>query len=163
MPNGLGQPKLFPPLAGSEWLQVSDDTLIKMQLHGVTGPMLVDGKPYRNVMPANAATMTDEQVAEALTFVVQKWGADSKREISTTAVADTRAKYKGRKDMWTVKTIGEVPESAQPKAKTRQTTGQSSSGNSDPSDSGGATNIIMIAVIVLIMIVIGVATLRGNK
>jgi len=40
-----------PPLAGSPWVTGPEERLIKIVLHGVHGPMQVDGKIYDQEMP----------------------------------------------------------------------------------------------------------------
>jgi len=161
MPDGQGVAKLFPPLAGSQWLQLSDDTLIKMQLHGINGPMIVNGEPYRNVMPANAATMSDAQVAEALTYVVKKWGADPGREITGDAVAATRAKYAGRKEMWNVETLGELPPEQIEYLALKQSNPDAAAKVAQPE--GGGMIFVVVGVIALVLIGIAVGTLAGRK
>jgi nitrite reductase (NO-forming) len=43
-------------------------------LKGLTGPITVNGKPYNNMMPPQE--FTDDQVADALTYVMNSWGND---------------------------------------------------------------------------------------
>ncbi len=71
--TGAGIPGVFPPLAGSEWVTGPVENLIRIQLRGLMGPIKVAGKDYNSVMPPNAS-MTDEQIAEVLTYVRNEWG-----------------------------------------------------------------------------------------
>ena len=71
--NGQGLPNAFPPLAGSEWVKGPAENLIRMQLRGLTGKITVAGKKFNSTMPNNAS-MTDEQIAAALTYVRSSWG-----------------------------------------------------------------------------------------
>ena len=41
-------------------------------LKGLNGPIIVNGKPYNNVMPPQE--FTDDQVADVLTYVMNTWG-----------------------------------------------------------------------------------------
>ncbi len=51
-PTCLGLPGAFPPLAGSEWVKESDPTrIIRIVLHGVGGPIRVNGTLFNGVMP----------------------------------------------------------------------------------------------------------------
>ena len=72
-PTGDGIPNAFPPLAGSEWVNGPAENLIKIQLHGLAGPIEVKGKLYNGMMPANAA-MTNQEIADVLTYVRSNMG-----------------------------------------------------------------------------------------
>ena len=72
-PTGLGIPGAFPPLAGSEWVNGPVENLIRIQLRGLMGEIEVKGVKYNSVMPPNA-TMSDDQIAEVLTYVRNEWG-----------------------------------------------------------------------------------------
>lgn len=73
-PTGLGLPGVFPPLAGSEWVNGPAENLIRIQLRGLQGPITVKGVEYGNVPMAPNSTMTDDQIAEVLTYVRNAWG-----------------------------------------------------------------------------------------
>jgi len=70
--NGEGI-AVFPPLAESEWVNGPAENLVKIQLRGLTGPITVKGKEYNGMMPANA-TMTDQEIADVLTYVRSNMG-----------------------------------------------------------------------------------------
>jgi nitrite reductase (NO-forming) len=72
--NGEGMPGVFPPLAKSDFLQADKDRAIKVVLKGLSGPIVVNGKPYNNLMPPQE--YTDDQVADVLTYVMNSWGND---------------------------------------------------------------------------------------
>ena len=87
-PNGEGN-VTFPPLAKSEWVTGDKDTLIKMQLLGLTGPIKVRGKVYDGIpMPSNAR-LSDEDIANILTYVRSNWGNNAS-EITAAEVAKVR-------------------------------------------------------------------------
>ena len=44
--TGLGVPGTYPPLAGSEWVQGSEERLIRIVLHGLNGPVTVAGATF---------------------------------------------------------------------------------------------------------------------
>ena len=81
-PEGKGLPGVYPPLAGSEWVRSDASRLIKIVLHGLTGPLTVAGQnfggPGAVPMPAMGG-LSDEQIADVLTFVRATFGprADS--------------------------------------------------------------------------------------
>jgi mono/diheme cytochrome c family protein len=85
--NGGGDGTRFPPLAGSEWVSGDKTRLIRVVLNGLQGPIEVKGVPYSEIMPAHGSFMSDEQVAEVLTYVRGNFGNTSgpvtKEEVAT--------------------------------------------------------------------------------
>jgi len=72
-PEGKGLPGVYPPLAGSDWVRGDKARIIKVILHGLTGPVTVGGQNFGHLpnsvpMPALGG-LTDEQIADVLTFV----------------------------------------------------------------------------------------------
>jgi nitrite reductase (NO-forming) len=74
-PDGQGVPHAFPPLAGSDFLMADKTRSMHIVLHGLSGPVMVNGAKYDSVMPPVA--LTDEQVANVLTYVRNSWGNTS--------------------------------------------------------------------------------------
>ncbi len=76
-PEGKGLPGVYPPLAGSEWVRGDAARLIKIVLHGLTGPLTVTGQSFGGPgavpMPAMGG-LSDEQIADVLTFVRGTFG-----------------------------------------------------------------------------------------
>lgn len=70
--EGQGIPNAFPPLAKSDYLNADIERAISIILHGKTGEITVNGTTYNSVMTAQ--TLTDEQVANVLTYVYNSWG-----------------------------------------------------------------------------------------
>lgn len=72
--NGLPEAQ-FPPLAGSEWVQGSEDRLIRLTLHGITGPIEVKGVKYPGAVPMTPFKfLSDAEVADVLTYVRNSFG-----------------------------------------------------------------------------------------
>jgi len=72
--DGQGVPNQIPPLAKSDFLSSSDkDNIIRGVVAGRTGPITVNGKPYNATMIA-LAYLSDEQIANVLTYVRNSWG-----------------------------------------------------------------------------------------
>ena len=88
MQEGQGLPAVFPPLAGSDFLKADRDRAIKIPIKGLSGPIVVNGKPYNNLMPPQQ--FTDDQIADVLTYVMNSWGNDF-GTVSTTDVKRVRA------------------------------------------------------------------------
>ncbi len=73
-PTGMGLAGAFPPLAGSDYLKgLGRDKLIDSVLQGISGKITVNGVDYDNVMPP-MAHLSDEDIANALTYVTSSWG-----------------------------------------------------------------------------------------
>lgn len=72
--NGEGMTGVYPPLAGSDWMTKSNDTLIKIVLHGLMGQIEVKGIEYNNVMSPWGSALDDEEIANVLTYVRSSWG-----------------------------------------------------------------------------------------
>lgn len=71
--QGQGLPGIFPPLAGhaARLGQTPEGRayLVQLVLWGLSGPITVGGKIYQNVMPPQAASLSDEEVAAVLAYV----------------------------------------------------------------------------------------------
>jgi mono/diheme cytochrome c family protein len=73
--NGQGLAGQFPPLAGSEWVKAEGpNRIIRAVLNGLGGPITVSGAGFNNSMPPWKETLSDEQIANVLTFVRSEWG-----------------------------------------------------------------------------------------
>lgn len=72
--NGVGVPSVFPPLAGSSIVAGDPDRLIRIVLHGLQGPIEIDGKTFVGVMPAQGGQLDDAEIAAVLTYVRGAWG-----------------------------------------------------------------------------------------
>lgn len=74
--DGKGDGLRFPPLDNSEWVTGDKKRLIGVLLNGLEGTIEVKGKPYNSLMPSQSF-LTDEQIAEVLTYVRQSFGNDA--------------------------------------------------------------------------------------
>lgn len=70
--NGGGITGAFPPLAKSDYLNADVNRAIKQIINGSNGPITVNGKKYTTPMPKQE--LTDQQVADVLTYVYASWG-----------------------------------------------------------------------------------------
>ena len=72
-PEGQGLPGQIPPLAKSDFLMAHRENSIRGVLAGRSGEVIVNGKKYNAVMaPLNY--LTDEQIANVITYVRNSWG-----------------------------------------------------------------------------------------
>jgi len=69
--TGLGLPGAFPPLVGSDWVTGSQETLIRILLNGLQGPVEVAVTTYNGAMPAWRNVLADEEIAAVATYVRQ--------------------------------------------------------------------------------------------
>lgn len=74
MPDGKGMPNVFPPLAKSDFLMADRERAMRIVLKGLTGPVTVNGATYNSAMPAQESTLTEQQIADALTYVTNSFG-----------------------------------------------------------------------------------------
>jgi nitrite reductase (NO-forming) / hydroxylamine reductase len=88
-PDGKGMPGAFPPLAGSDYLAADTARAIRAVLHGLQGPVVVNGVEYNSVMPP-MTQLSDAEVADALTYAMNSWG-NRLGSVSTAQVAAIRA------------------------------------------------------------------------
>lgn len=75
--DGDGMPNLGPPLDSSEWVNGNPKVLLNILLHGLTGPITVDGESYTPEadMPALGAnpTISDQDLADISTYIRNEW------------------------------------------------------------------------------------------
>jgi putative heme-binding domain-containing protein len=104
--DGLGQPGQAPPLDGSEWVNGSPKTLIRIALHGLRGPVKVAGQEWNMQMPGlgESALMTDARMAGTLTYVRRAWN-NYGSPIDPGQVADVRLSAAGRSSPWTAEEL----------------------------------------------------------
>jgi mono/diheme cytochrome c family protein len=89
--RGTGLAGVAKPLVGSQWVLGTPARLVRIVLHGKEGEML---------MPPLGGALTDEQIANVLTYVRRSWG-NTASPISPTDVAEIRGATQGRNKPWT--------------------------------------------------------------
>ncbi len=102
-PEGKGLPGVYPPLASSEWVRGEASRLIKIVLHGLTGPWTVPGQDLggSGVVPMPAmGGLSDEQIADVLSFVRGAFGSNT-APVKATEVQAVRAASGRRELPWT--------------------------------------------------------------
>jgi glucose/arabinose dehydrogenase/mono/diheme cytochrome c family protein len=98
-----------PPLTGSARMNADKSVMVKILLHGLSGP--IDGKEYPSVMPSLGAN-PDEWVASVVNYVRYEFGNATRRFrrpgdttspfVSVTEVAKIRQETAGRVTPWTL-------------------------------------------------------------
>jgi len=89
--SGLGIPGAFPPLAGSDFLNANKTRAIGIVAGGLAGSIQVNGQTFNSQMPS--LELSDEDVANALTYVYSMWG-NAGHEVTPAEVAAVRAARK---------------------------------------------------------------------
>ena len=87
-PSGQGLPNVFPPLAGSDFLNADKSRAIKIVMAGRQGEVVVNGTKFNNNMPA--FPLGNEDVANVLTYVYNSFG-NSGLEVTPEEVKTVRA------------------------------------------------------------------------
>lgn len=72
--NGQGVPGTFPPLAGNAVVVGDPAKVIHIVKYGLTGSITVGGKSYGGVMPAWGPTLSNDDIAQAVTYIRSSWG-----------------------------------------------------------------------------------------
>lgn len=72
LPTGQGRPNVFPPLAGSDFLNADKDRAIQTVIFGRHGIVVVNGLQFNNSMPS--FPLTDSDIANVLTYVYNSFG-----------------------------------------------------------------------------------------
>ncbi|HZF68623.1 MAG TPA: cytochrome c [Gemmatirosa sp.] len=110
--SGLGVVGAFPPVVGSEWVTGPPETLVRILLHGLQGPVQVAGTPYNGAMPAWKDVLKDEEIAAVLTYLRQ-WKPNAASAIPAGSVAALRTAHAERTAAWTAAELraeeGNVP------------------------------------------------------
>jgi len=102
-PDGKGLPGVYPPLTPNEWVNAGDvSILIRILLHGISGPISVAGKEYGTTTPIPMPPMglDDRQTADILTYIRANFGNQSPA-ITPEQVKKVRADHAGRTTFWT--------------------------------------------------------------
>ena len=91
-PDGRGREKVAPALVGSRFALGAPEVAARILLHGKEGSV--------GLMPPLGTTLTDDQIASALTYVRREWGQTAS-PVDPTIVRDIRALTTSRTRPWT--------------------------------------------------------------
>jgi putative membrane-bound dehydrogenase-like protein len=96
--DGQGVAGAFPPLAGSARLTGDPSIPARIVMHGLAGPLEVNGTRYDSIMPP-VVGLSDGDIASVLTYVRQAFGNDA-AAVEEAEVRTVRQRTRGRRDMW---------------------------------------------------------------
>jgi mono/diheme cytochrome c family protein/glucose/arabinose dehydrogenase len=105
-PHGGGVPGIAPPLAGSEWVSGPPERLARVLLHGLYGPIKVDGQTWNLSMPS-FGVYDDEQIASLLSYVRRAWG-NAAPPVNPALVAKVRGVASERTLPWRAEELMQV-------------------------------------------------------
>jgi len=105
--TGEGVEGTYPPLAGSEIVNGDEAKVVRIVLHGLTGPVEVAGETYSGMMPPWGGVLKDPELAAVLTYVRSAWG-NKAAPITPATVAAIRAATASRTTPWTVAELAQV-------------------------------------------------------
>ena len=103
-PTGMGLPPVFPPIANAPIVVGNPELPIKFILHGLMGPITVNGMTYNSMMPP-VPGVSDAEIADVLTYVRQSFG-NKGNPVTADQVKAVRAATAGRTAMWTTAELG---------------------------------------------------------
>jgi len=101
-PDGKGLPDVgFPPLAGTKWALGDPERLIKLTLHGLMGPIEIQGRSYPGVIPMTpfGGLLKDDELAAVLTYVRNAFGNNAS-PIRSNQIKQVREDTRDQKGMY---------------------------------------------------------------
>ena len=99
-PDGKGLDPAFPPLHDSIYVHGSPERLIKITLHGLMGPIVVNGKNFNGQVPMTpfGGMLNDQEIANVLTYVRNSYG-NKATAITPDQVKKVRDESKGQQGL----------------------------------------------------------------
>ncbi|MGF6604045.1 mono/diheme cytochrome c family protein [Paraburkholderia sp. GAS448] len=97
--TGAGLPGVFPPLAGSEWVNGDAKTVARILLLGINGTIGVAGSAFNGTMPAFGTTLSDAEIAAVASHVRASFGNKSPA-LTADLVKTERTKLGNRTTPW---------------------------------------------------------------
>jgi mono/diheme cytochrome c family protein len=108
--NGLGVASQYPPLAGSEFTIGGSRRPAMIVLKGLQGPVTVKGQQYgAAVMQPWEKTLTDQKIADVLTYERSEWGNNAS-PVTAEQIAALRKELAGHAESFVEHDIMAVPD-----------------------------------------------------
>lgn len=83
--NGKGDLVNIPPLDGSDWLVKKRRLSIQSVKFGQSGPIMVKGKKFNNIMPPLG--LSNQEVADVMNYIMNSWSNKQKKMVTVEEVA----------------------------------------------------------------------------
>ena len=106
-PDGKGLPAAgFPPLAETEIVNGEYETMAKIVLHGLQGPIQVKGVDYPGLVPMTAfgGLLNDDEAASVMTYVRNSFG-NKASPVTPKEIKKVRDEHKDRLLPWTAEDL----------------------------------------------------------
>ncbi len=98
--DGRGVAGAYPPLVASDWVHGPKEMLIRIVLHGLQGPITVNGGNYNSAMTAFGSN-SDRDLAAVLTYIRTSPAFENNSEpVTPEDVAAVRAEVGNRSSAW---------------------------------------------------------------
>ena len=108
--NGQGVPGQYPPLAGSEFTIGGSRRMAMIVMKGLQGPVKVKGQTYGSaVMQPWDKTLTDQKVADVITYERSEWG-NTASPVTAEQIAALRKELASHPESYTEHDILAAPE-----------------------------------------------------
>jgi len=88
--NGQGMAGAFPPLSNSEYVTGDKNRMIRIVLHGLQGPITVNGQQFNNVM-APWKQLSDAEIAAVISYVRSNFGNNASAVTAQEVAAQRQA------------------------------------------------------------------------
>jgi len=98
-------------LNGSEWVQLAPNRLLRIPLGGLTGPITAKGQQMTFPIPmvAIGQSLSEEDLAAALTYVRQVWG-NKASQITVEQVKAVKTQLRNHPQPFTPEEVMQAPE-----------------------------------------------------
>ena len=80
LPNGEGVPKVYPPLAKSDYLMKKRAESIRAIKYGLKGKIVVNGVAYKGIM--SSLGLYEDEVADVMNYITNSWGNKNPKMIT---------------------------------------------------------------------------------
>lgn len=107
--HGGGQLGMAPTLIETDWVNGSEERLVRIILQGMQGPVTIDDQEWNLVMPPHGVNpiLNDERIAGILTYIRRSWGNEAD-PVKPETVTRIRNATKDRQLPWTAKELLEL-------------------------------------------------------
>lgn len=109
--KGEGMTRFAPPLKQSEWVIKEKEKLAMILLHGMEGPISVNGKEYGipDILPSmpSFSTLQNEDIAAIATYIRNSWG-NSGESLKSNIVGRIRFRTQGKITPWKAEELDTV-------------------------------------------------------
>lgn len=80
LPNGEGVPKVYPPLAKSDYLMNKREASIRAIKYGIRGKIVVNEVEYKGIM--SSLGLYEDEVADVMNYITNSWGNKNPKMIT---------------------------------------------------------------------------------